>query len=206
MIGERFFIQQRPVQWQIVLAYLMGLDCDGPLALHRIKEADRQKTNLEKLLKTEFAAIAIPSTARLRINARKLERQLSRLDTQLTGFRVIDFYDDLLEEANTLQQSIDQLTNANVLDDELARDIQAALESEQPPGIPDLRQLYSEAGVALQEQVLRRYSEVEEFHRAVVENRREHLNSELEDTKTRIGLRRDDIARKVRGEMKFSQR
>jgi uncharacterized protein YydD (DUF2326 family) len=193
---RRFFVQQRPVQWQIVLAYLMGLDREGPLALHRIKEADRQKINLEKLLKTEFAAIAMPSTARLRINARKLERQLSRLDSQLTGFRVIDFYDDLLEEANTLQQSIDQLTNANVLDDELARDIETALESEQPPGIPDLRQLYSEAGVVLREQVLRRYSEVEEFHRAVVENRREHLNSELQDTRTRIGLRRDDIVKK----------
>ena len=70
----------------------------------------------------------MPSTARLRINARKLERQLTCLESQVTGFHVVDFYDDLMEEANTLQHSIDQLTNANVLDDELIRDIQAALE------------------------------------------------------------------------------
>jgi uncharacterized protein YydD (DUF2326 family) len=87
-------------------------------------------------------------------------------------------------------------TNANVLDDELARDIEAALESEQPPGIPDLRQLYDEAGVVLHEHVLRRYGEVEQFHRAVVSNRREHLNTELQDTRSRITARRDDIARK----------
>jgi uncharacterized protein YydD (DUF2326 family) len=193
---RRYFIQQRPVQWQVVLAYLFGLDREGPVSLHRIKEADRQKSQLEKLLKTEFAAINMPSTARLRINARKLERQLIRLETQVTGFRVVDYYDDLLEEANTLQQSIDQLTNANVIDDELARDIQTALESENPPGLPDLQQLYREAGVVLRDQVLRRYEQVEEFHRAVVLNRREHLTSELDDARVRIEQRRADAARK----------
>lgn len=174
---RRYFIQQRPVQWQVTLAALFGLDREGPILLHRIKEADRQKGQLEKLLKTEFAAIAMPSTARLRSNARKLERQLARLDSQLAGFHVIDYYDDLVNEANSLQQSIDALTNANVLDDELARDIAAALESEQPPAIPDLQQLYTEAGVVLGEQVRKRFDEVEEFHRAVVSNRREHLSS-----------------------------
>lgn len=192
---RRYFIQQRPVLWQVVLAYLIGLDREGSVALHRIKEADKQKASLEKLLKTEFSAIAMPSTARLRINSRKLERQLARLEGQLTGFRVIDYYDDLLDEANTLQQSIDAMTNANVLDDELARDIQAAVESEKPPAIPDLQQLYTEAGIVLQGHVLRRYGEVEEFHRAVVANRREHLNAELQDTRARIGARRDDVAR-----------
>ena len=193
---RRYFFQERPVQWQVVLAYLFGLDREGPVSLYRIKEADRQKSQLEKLLKTEFAAIAMPSTARLRINARKLERQLTRLESQLTGFHVVDFYDDLLEEANTLQQAIDQLTNANVLDDELARDIQSALKSEHPPGLPDLQQLYKEAGVVLRDQVLRRYEQVEDFHRAVVLNRREHLTSELEDARARIKQRRDDAARK----------
>jgi uncharacterized protein YydD (DUF2326 family) len=166
------------------------------VSLYRIKEADRQKSQLEKLLKTEFAAINMPSTARLRINARKLERQLARLESQLSGFRVVDFYDDLLDEANTLQQSIDQLTNANVLDDELARDIKTAIESEHPPGLPDLQQLYKEAGVVLRDQVLKRYDQVEEFHRAVVSNRREHLTSELEDASARIQQRRDETARK----------
>ena len=193
---KRYFIQERPVQWQVVLAYLFGLDREGPLALYRIKEADRQKSQLEKLLKTEFAAIAMPSTARLRINARKLERQAARLESQLTGFHVVDFYDDLLEEANALQKSIDELTNANLLDDELARDIQTALEFEHPPGLPDLQQLYKEAGVVLRDHVLMRYEQVEEFHRVVVLNRREHLTSELEDASLRIKQRRDDAARK----------
>ena len=191
---RRFFIQQRPVAWQIALAFLFGLDRDGPLALHRIKEADKQKGQLEKLLKSEFAAIAIPSTARLRINARKLERQLERLEGQLNGYQVVDLYDDFVEEANTLQRQIDDQTNANVLDDELARDIAAAMASELPPAIPDLQELYDEANVVLSAQIMKRYDEVENFHKAVVSNRRDHLKAEALDTASRIEERKRQIA------------
>jgi uncharacterized protein YydD (DUF2326 family) len=190
---RRFFIQQRPVAWQIALAFLFGLDRDGPLALHRIKEADKQKGQLEKLLKSEFAAIAIPSTARLRINARKLERQLQRLEGQLNGYQVVDLYDDLVDEANTLQRQIDDQANANVLDDELARDITAAMASELPPAIPDLQELYGEAKVVLSAQIMKRYDEVEEFHKAVVSNRRDHLKAEALDTASRIEERKRQI-------------
>jgi hypothetical protein len=80
---------------------------------------------------------------------RKLERQLSRLEGQLNGYQVVDLYDDLVSEANGLQRSIDDLTNANVLDDELARDIAAAMLSDQAPALPDLVQLYQQASVVL---------------------------------------------------------
>ncbi len=191
---RRHLIQQRPVAWQVALATLFGLDREGPLALYRIKEADRQKGQLEKLLKSEFATIAMPSTARLRINVRKLQRQLSRLEGQLNGYKVIDLYDDVVSEANTLQRAIDEQTNANVLDDELARDIAAAMQSELPPALPDLVQLYKEANVVLGSEVLKRYDEVDEFHRAVVSNRRDHLHAEARDAERRIEERKRHIA------------
>jgi uncharacterized protein YydD (DUF2326 family) len=193
---RRYFIQQRPVLWQITLAYLFGLDREGSLALHRIKEADKQKANLERLLKSEFAAVAIPSAARLRINSRKVRRQLSRLEEQLSGYRVIDFYDDLVQEANSLQVVIDNLTNANVLDDELLRDIAIAIKDEKAPSFPELADLYREAGIVLKDVVLKRYAEVELFHRAVIANRRDHLQAEASDTRARIAARNDEITTK----------
>jgi uncharacterized protein YydD (DUF2326 family) len=191
---RRHFIQQRPVAWQVALATLFGLDREGPLALFRIKEADRQKGQLEKLLKSEFAAVAMPSTARLRINVRKLQRQLSRLEGQLNGYKVVDLYDDLVSEANTLQRAIDEQTNANVLDDELARDIEAAMQSELPPALPDLVSLYKEANVVIGSEMLKRYEEVEEFHKAVVSNRRDHLQAEAQDTQRRMAERKRHVA------------
>jgi uncharacterized protein YydD (DUF2326 family) len=94
-----------------------------------------------------------------------------------------------------MQQTIDQYTNANVLDDELARDIESAFQTEHAPALPDLMALYKQAGVVLREQLLKRYDEVEQFHRAVVANRREHLTAELNDTRERMARRRQEISR-----------
>jgi uncharacterized protein YydD (DUF2326 family) len=115
-------------------------------------------------------------------------------EAQLNGYRVIDLYDDLVDEANSLQIKIDQLTNANVLDDELLRDIAIALRNEKAPSFPELADLYREAGVVLRDSVIKRYSEVEEFHKAVVANRQDHLQAELNDTKARVDSRKQEIA------------
>jgi uncharacterized protein YydD (DUF2326 family) len=148
---------------------------------------------LKNFSKVNSQRLPSPSTARLRINVKKLERQLVRLEGQLNGYQVVDLYDDLVEEANTLQRSIDDLTNANVLDDELGRDFAAAMLSENAPALPDLVQLYKQANVILSPQVLKRYDEVEDFHRAIVSNRRDHLEAEATDTAQRIEERKRQI-------------
>jgi uncharacterized protein YydD (DUF2326 family) len=191
---RRFFGQQKPVQWQVTLSYLFGLDREGPVQLHRVKEAERQKANLERLLRSELTATAIPSTSKLQTEARRLKGQIDRLERQLDGFKVIAAYEDLVDEANRVQQEIDDLNNANVLDDELIKDIEISMRSETPPALPDLDRLYKEAGVSLPGLSLRRYEEVKEFHAVVVTNRREHLQVELTDARARLARRQTEVA------------
>lgn len=105
---------------------------------------------------------------------------------------VVEFKSTLRTNLHTSQ--IDDQTNANVLDDELARDIAAAMASELPPAIPDLQELYDEANVVLNAQIMNRYDEVESFHKAVVSNRRDHLKAEALDTASRIEERKRRIA------------
>jgi uncharacterized protein YydD (DUF2326 family) len=192
---RRHFAQQKPVTWQVSLSFLLGLDREGPLELHRVKEDEKQRLQLEKFFRSELAQIAIPSTAKLKSAARKLKRQLDKLNGQLDDFKIIDFYDDLVDEANTLQQSIDELANANVLDGELVKDLVASMETESPPAVPDIEQLYKEAGVVLPGISLKRYDEVQNFHTAVVSNRRVHLQAELNDARERVATRRKQIAK-----------
>lgn len=191
---RRHFAQQKPVAWQTTLAFLFGLDRDIPVELHRIKETEKQKGQLEKLLRSEMIASAIPSPSKLQTEVRKLKRQIDRLNTQLDGYRVIEFYDDLVGEANSLQREIADLVNANALDDELLKDIELAMAQETPPAIPELEQLYREAGVVLPNITLKRYSDVKDFHLAVVRNRREHLSSERADVRIRIERRKKSIS------------
>jgi uncharacterized protein YydD (DUF2326 family) len=191
---RRFFGQQKPVEWQVSLSYLFGLDRDAPLQLHKIKEAEKQKANLERLLRTELTATAIPSPSKLLAETRRLRNQIDKLERQLDGFKVLEFYDDLVGEANSLQRRVDDLSNANMLDDELIKDIELSMRSEAPPALPDLDRLYKEAGVTLPPLSLRRYEEVQQFHNTIVANRREHLQAELSDARARLARRQAEIA------------
>ena len=69
------------------------------------------------------------------------------------------------------------------------------MQLELPPALPDLVQLYKEErGSRLNSETPERYEEVEEFHRAVVSNRRDHLQAEAKDAQLRIDERGRHVA------------
>ena len=76
-----------------------------------------------------------------------------------------------------------------VTDRELIFQLRAAIDSELPPATTSLDRLYREAGVVLPGSVGRRFEEVEEFHQAIVQNRRSHLTSEVQAAEDRIRTR-----------------
>jgi len=190
---RRHFRSQKPVDWQVTLGTLLGLDRQGAIELHRAKDAERERKELRKLLQDGLFGEVVPTIAKLRQRHRQLRRRLERLDAELAGFRVVDAYEDWAEQANELQRTIDELANATLIDQELVGDIQAALNNEAPPALPDLERLYNEAGVALPGISLRRYKEVEDFHKAIVRNRREHLQAELDAATSRIADRQRQL-------------
>jgi uncharacterized protein YydD (DUF2326 family) len=186
---RRYFRMEKPVQIQVSLGTLFGLGRDGVLELHKVKEAEKERKSLRKLLQDGLLGSAIPTVAKLRTMHRKLRSRVDRLDQELEGFHVVDAYEDLVVQADELQREIDDLSNSNLVDQELAGDLEAAMQAEAPPAIPALERLYKEAGVALPAVSLKRYDEVAKFHEAIIKNRRAHLQSELADARKRITAR-----------------
>lgn len=186
---RRYFRAEKPVQIQVTLGSLFGLGRDGVLELHKVKEAEKERTSLRKLLQEGLLGSAIPTVAKLRTSHRKLRSRVDRLDQELDGFHVVDAYEDHVLMADELQREIDDLSNSNLVDQELVGDLEVAMQAEAPPEVPALERLYKEAGVAIPSVALKRYDEVAKFHEAVIRNRRAHLQSELDDTRKRIAAR-----------------
>lgn len=186
---RRHFRSEKPVQVQVSLGTMFGLGRIGVVELHKVKEAEKERNNLRRILQEGLLGSAVLSVSKLRAQHSKLRRRVEKLDRELEGFRIVDAYDDLVHQADDLQREIDDLSNSNIVDQELAGDLEAAMQSEAPPAVPALEKLYKEAGVVLPNISLRRYEDVARFHEAVIRNRRHHLESELKDTKTRIASR-----------------
>lgn len=185
---------QRAVGWQVPLAFLLGLDREGIVELHKVKDAEREKANLTRLLKSNLIQESLGTPSKLRTKVARIARQMEKLEGDLQGFQIVSAYDELVSEANRLQAEIEDLTNANFLDQEIISNLERALADERAPELTDLQQVYAEAGVVLPGVSLAKYEKVEEFHRAILRNRHLHLQAELDDARARSIQRRQTIA------------
>lgn len=181
---------QRAVAWQAPLAFILGLGCEGLIELHKVKEAEREKANLTRLLKSSLIQESLGTPGKLRARANRVGRQVEKLEADLQGFQIVSAYDEMVAEANRLQGEIEELTNANFLDLEIAANLERSLADERPPQLTDLQRVYAEAGVVLPGVSLEKYEKVEEFHRAILRNRHLHLQAELTDARARAEQRR----------------
>ena len=80
-----------------------------------------------------------------------------------------------------------------MIDGNLLQQLRASLADEDAPDLGDVTKLYAEAGVVLPDMVRRRFDEVELFHRAIIENRRAHLNAEIASAEVRVVERSEDL-------------
>ncbi|KAK0359873.1 hypothetical protein LTR94_029544, partial [Friedmanniomyces endolithicus] len=132
------------------------------------------RTDLEAQLSARIAAASL---------ARDALRQ------RIEAFNVLPAFRELEQELSGLHQEARDLSDADVLDHEVVELNQRALGSEAGVNPPDLFSLFHEAKIVFPGLVAQRYAEVTQFHARLVENRREHLESEIDAAQRRIADR-----------------
>jgi uncharacterized protein YydD (DUF2326 family) len=181
--------KQPPWQEQVAVSYLLGLDARIPQEFQEVRTQEKAMSELRKALKDGGLGRYFGSAAELRTLSTIAEARSRRLREQLESFNVVPEYADIEREASAITRDISALNDENTIDRELILQLANTLSSEQPPALVNLNRLYREAGVVLPGTVKRRFEDVEQFHQAIVRNRRSHLTSELEAAEGRIGDR-----------------
>lgn len=180
------FAKQQPWDQQISICYLLGLDWTIPARFQDLKGQERVVKELRSAARSGDLGRYFGRAADLRTNLTVSEAQASRVRDRLDNFQVVPEYQDLQREANLITAEFNELGMENVADRELVRELQTSLEDEDAPDYQDVAKLYEEAGIVLPSVPRRRFEQVERFHRTVIENRRSHLQSEIESAEGRI--------------------
>ncbi len=181
--------QQQTWDQQIAVSYLLGLDWNLPQRFRELSAREKVTKELRKAAKSGELGQYFGRAADLRTRLTVVEAHAKRLREQLDSFQVVPEYKELEREANDLTRSIDTRNTDNVLDGDLIRQLRGSLEQEVTPGISDVTDLYAEVGVVMPELVRKRFDEVEQFHRTILENRRSHLSAEIGAAEARIAER-----------------
>ena len=189
---EKQASMQQAGDYQVALLYLMGLDWTIASDWQKVRDREKTLKELKKAANADAFGNLIGKSAELRTQLTVARSRLIETKDQVKSFKVLPKYRELEQEADSITQSINQLANANIIDNAVVRDIQSSLNSETPPDFEDLDSIYAEAGVVLPSVALRKYEEVRSFHESVVRNRHDYLNGELQSATTRIAKREEE--------------
>ncbi|CAM5562151.1 MULTISPECIES: ABC-three component system protein [Sphingomonadales] len=174
---------------QVAISFLLGLDAAVPQQFQEVRTRERAMGELRKAAKDGGLGRYFGTAADLRTKMTVAEARARRLRDQVSTFTVVPEYTEMEKEASRITREISTLNDDNTADRELILQLQAAIDSEAPPASTSLDRLYREAGVVLPGSVGKRFEEVEEFHQAIVQNRRSHLTSEVQAAEDRISKR-----------------
>jgi uncharacterized protein YydD (DUF2326 family) len=181
--------QQQLWDQQVAISYLLGLDWRIASDLQSLRGKEKVVKELGRAARSGDLGNFVGRAADIRTRLAVAERKSERLSSQLQNFQVIPEYRELEGEANDITAQINSLAEENFIDRGLIGDLEASLVEEREPDLSELGKLYQEAGVVLPDMVRRRFDEVEVFHRAIIENRRSHLTSEIDSGSQRIQQR-----------------
>ena len=174
---------------QVSISYLLGLDWAISQRFQDLRKREKGAKELRRAARGGELGRHIGRAADLRTQLTVSAARTVRLRERLDNFRIVPQYKELESEADEITGRINDLHTENLVDRALVRELATSLEDEDAPGFRDLEKLYAEAGVVLPELTLRRLDQVELFHHAVIENRRSHLNVEIDSANERIEVR-----------------
>lgn len=179
-------IKQQSWDQQVAISYLIGLDWSISQKFQELREQEKTIQELKRTARTGTLPGFAGTAAQLRTRVTVAESRAKRLRQQLDTFNVVPEYQQIEQEAASITQRMNRLGNENTADRQFFDQLRASLESEQPPEVNDLSSMYEEAGLVLPELVRARFEEAAVFHRAIIENRKAHLRSEMEAADRRI--------------------
>ncbi|AKT37245.1 ABC-three component system protein [Chondromyces crocatus] len=186
---EQHAEKQSPWDQQVAVTFLLGLDPAIPQELQEVRQREKALTEFRRAAREGAFGELIEKAADLRTKVTVSEARAARLREQLATFHVVPQYREHEQEASRITVRLAELANDNQADRQLVLQLREAVTAEAPPRFAEVKQAYEEAGVVLPGLVVKRFEDVERFHRSIVENRRSHLRAEIDAAEERIRAR-----------------
>lgn len=175
----RHFRQQKTWDIQLHTAYLLGMNWEYAARWQGLKDKEEGVKAFDKAIKTGAMEGAIGTVGELETQRIQLEQQTAAATQALETFKVHPQYESIQDDANRLTTEIHDLVNQNVMDRRRLTQYEESVKQENPPTTTSLERLYEESGVVFPDAVKRTLDEAREFHRQIVSNRSEFLESEI---------------------------
>ena len=187
------FRQQRTWDWQLHIAYLLGLNWEYVANCQGLRDDEDDLKLIEAAIKTGAMESVVGTVGEMETKRIQLEQQIAIDSRALTTFRLHPQYESIEQEADRLTRTIHDLANLNVLDRRLLARYEESIEEESTPSDVLLDRLYEESGFVLSVSARRTLDQARTFHRQIIANRRDFLETEVDRIRESISRRETQV-------------
>lgn len=187
--------QQGAVSSRQHVAFLLGLDWEVIHQLANIKKGLEQLKTITAASRDGLVSTLRPEEELL-LERAALRNEAGEWAERISGFRVLDDPSELIVRADELTAKMAELRDASLVDrrlrelynESLAEPLDVAMDSAQV-----VADLAGSAGLVLADGFVMRLQEVEQFHAALLQNRRAFLQREIETLDAALAARAREL-------------
>ena len=172
---------QTPINQQINTAFLLGLNWKCATNAQLIKDKDKDLKKELKKIKEQYPNLGTIETKKI-----NLENELNEKKNELSTFKLHERYNDVENEVNKITREIKSILNENVILKRKLDNYRESIKTEKNPKEDALNKLYSEMDSVFKPSAKKTLKEVKEFHKNLINNRKEFLEVEILQLKENI--------------------
>ncbi len=162
------------------IAFLLGLDWRYTQELTRMQKDQDAFKALAYATEADLVPGLVENEADLLIRRGELERELTAAQQQSDAFVVLEDPDGTLAESDEVAKELIGLNDEQMIDTRLLTLYRESMdETVEEPDDVFVGEVYRELGLAFSSATLRRFDEVEAFHRTLAGNRRRFIEAEI---------------------------
>ncbi|MDQ1255146.1 MAG: hypothetical protein QG646_4425 [Euryarchaeota archaeon] len=189
----KHFPQQKEWDIQVNNAYLLGLNWEFGAKFQNIKDKTNTLNELKKASDQGLLKGYVGSLGELEADRVRLGREIQKLEQQLITFKVHPQYYDIQKQADSLTNEIHEIVNKNTLNKQILNKYEESFVEENDVSLEKVEKIYKEAGFIFEADLKKNLQDVLSFHKEVVSNRREYLQSEIVRLKNEVGKQERQI-------------
>jgi uncharacterized protein YydD (DUF2326 family) len=173
--------QQSATSSRSNIAFFLGLDWMVTHELSRLQQDHEAFKAIAHAKEVQLVPGLLPDESDLLLERTQTERELSAAQVRSDNFVVLEDPQGTVAQSNDVASDLTFLTDEQVTDERLLQLYQQSL-AEPDTAVDDqvVGDVYTELGLVFSSAALRRFGEVQEFHRTLVHNRRRFLSTEIE--------------------------
>ncbi len=185
----KHFRSQQTYDLQVNNAYLLGLSW-----LHASEAQEiREKESATQALSSAIKAGIVASQGELEAERVRIERELKQESDAIKSFNVHPQYKELQEQADRLTGEMHDLTNKALLLRRKQERYEKTVAEEKTPDTSSVEKLFSEVGIYFADNIKRSLEEAKGFHKAIVQNRKHFLETEIVQLKNALSSNEENI-------------